>query len=205
MKILKYIIIVVAILIAAFLAIGLVNPEVEYGHEITVRKSVEEAWAVAQDESKFPQWLDGFKSMELIEGEYGAVGSKYRILVNPQEGQPDFEMIETVVSKEEFDHVYMVFDSEMMDFEQTMRFEEADGGTTVTTESKVIGKSLPMRSMFAMMESFTGAFTTQEAKNIDALKVVIEENTTDYYPKAEPVVSDSLEVAVEEIVAEVVE
>jgi len=38
-----------------------------------------------------------------------------------------------------------------------------------------------MRSMFAIMETLTGSFTKQETKNIEALKNVIEENTTNYY------------------------
>jgi hypothetical protein len=32
------------------------------------------------------------------------------------------------------------------------------------------------------MEFFSGAFHAQEAKNLEALKKLIEENKTDYYP-----------------------
>jgi hypothetical protein len=46
--------------------------------------------------------------------------------------------------------------------------------------------------MFALMEIFGGAFQAQEVKNIEALKRVIEENTTDYYPA--PVEVDTLTV-----------
>ena len=38
-----------------------------------------------------------------------------------------------------------------------------------------------MKSMFAMMEIFTGSFQSKEAENIEELKKVIESNTTDYY------------------------
>lgn len=182
MKILKYILITIVTLVVLFLAIGLLKSEVNYGAEITVTKPLNEAWAVSEDDSKYALWLDGFKSMELISGQYGEVGSKYRIIVNPGEGQPDFEMIETVISREEFDHVSMSFDSEMMDFEQTITFTEEDGAVNIKTDSKVIGKSIPMRSMFAIMEMAMGAFEKQEAKNMNALKKVIEENETDYYP-----------------------
>ena len=90
MKILKYVLYVIASLTIIVLAIGLLKPTVSYGHEITTNKSIQEAWAVTQDESKYPQWLDGFKSIELISGEKGTVGSKYRVIVNQGEGQPDF-------------------------------------------------------------------------------------------------------------------
>ena len=183
MKILKYILYAILILIVLFFGMGLLNKSVSYGHEIRVDKSIEEAWAVTQDADKYDQWLEGFQSMELIEGEYMQEGSKYKVIVNPGEGQPEFEMTETVVDVEEFDHVTMHFDSEFMDFEQTISFAEVDGQTSVKTDSKVFGKGLMTRSMFAVMEMLGGAFTTQEVKNIENLKKVIQENTKDYYPE----------------------
>lgn len=186
MKYFKYFLFVFLGLIALFLLAGIIHPSINYGHEIEVDKSIEEAWAVHKDDTKFGLWLDGFKSIDLIEGEQDAVGSKYKVVVNPGEGQPDFEMIETVVSKEEFDHVTMSFDSDMMVFDQTTYFSEADGKTKVRTESSVKGKSLMMRSMFALMEILGGSFQKQETKNIEALKKVIESNSIDYYPVEEP-------------------
>jgi hypothetical protein len=188
MKILKNLLYLIVGLVIVFFAIGLLKPKVNYGHEIIVNKSIKEAWAVSQDESKFGEWLDGYKSIELISGEKGEVDSKYKVIVEPEEGQPDFEMIETVVSKKEFDHVTLHFDSDMMNFEQTIFYSEKDGKTSVKTESSVSGKGMTMRSMFALMEMFGGAFQAQEVKNIEALKKLIEENTTDYYPV--PVVNE---------------
>ena len=194
MKILKYILIGLLSLILLFMAFGWIHPSVHYGHEITVDKSVKEAWAVTQDDSKYNQWLEGFKSITLLNGEKGAPGSTYKVVVNPGEGQPDFEMTETLVSIREFDHIDLQFDSDMMDFKQRMSFSEADGKTTIKTHSEVTGKTMVMRSMFAMMEIFTKGFTKQETKNINALKIVIEANTTNYYPAPVEMVTDSLTV-----------
>jgi len=179
MKILKYLLLIIAVIILFLLALGLFKSSVNYGHEIKVNKPIQEAWYVSQDASKYKQWLEGFKSMKLISGEEAKVGSKYKVIVQP-EGQPEFEMTETIVSIKEFDHVTLHFDSEPMNFEQTIFFNEAGGITTVKSDSKVVGKNIISRSMFAAMEMFTGAFTTQEAKNFDNLKKVIEANTTDY-------------------------
>ena len=183
MKVLKYILFLIIALVLVFFAVGLFTPSVHYGHEISVDKPVKEAWAVAQDEAKYDQWLAGFQSIELLSGEKGKVGSKYKVVVKPGEGQEEFEMIETVVSMKEFDHVSMDFASDFMDFKQTMSFAEVDGKTKIKTDSEVLGKGIVSRSMFAIMQKLGGAFTKQEAKNIDALKRVIEENTTDYYPE----------------------
>ncbi|MEZ5032139.1 MAG: SRPBCC family protein [Saprospiraceae bacterium] len=192
MKILKYLFFAALALILIFLAFGWIHPHIHYGHEITVDKSVREAWAVTQDDSKYDQWLEGFQSITLLSGEKGAPGSTYRVVVNPGEGQPDFEMTETLVDIQAFDHIDLHFDSDMMDFNQRMSFSEVDGKTTVRTESEVKGKSMAMRSMFAIMEIFGGGFTKQETRNLEALKTVIEENTTDYYRPPTPMESDSL-------------
>ena len=196
MKILKYALIAVAVLILLFFAMGLFNSSVSYGSKITVDKDVKEAWAVAEDDSKYAQWLEGFQSIELLEGEYGEVGSKYKVVVKPGEDEENFEMIETVVSKKDFDHIEMHFDSDMMDFEQIMLFTETDGKASIETKSKVMGKGLMMRSMFATMETLFGAFTKQEGKNMEALKKLINENTTDYYPA--PVVSETEATSLDE-------
>ena len=107
-------------------------------------------------------------------------------------------MIETIVAKEDFDHVTLSFDSEMMLFDQTPSFSETNGKTTIKTDSKVSGKGIMMRSMFAFMEMFGGSFQAQEVKHVEALKKVIEENTTDYYPA--PLVTEDEVIAPEELV-----
>lgn len=200
MKFLKIALIVLGAIIVLYLAMGLFKSSVEYGSEIVTNKSVEEAWAVSQDESKYDQWLDGFKSMELIEGEHAQPGSKYRIIVNPGEGQEDFEMIETLISIKEYEHVEMHFDSDMMDFEQTIRFAETEEGSRITTESKVLGKGVMMRAMFGWMEMLFGSFTAQETKNQEALRELINANTTDYFPAPVEMMPDTM--AVDSMMAE---
>lgn len=194
MKILKYLLGFFIGLAFLFIIIGFLKPTIQYGHEIAVNKSVKEAWAVVQDETKLGQWLEGFKSIDLISGEAGEVGSKYKVVVNPGEGQDDFEMVETIVSKKEFDHITLNFDSDVMVFDQTTSFAEANGKTSIKTDSKVSGKGMMMRSMFALMNLFSDAFQTQEVKNIEALKKLIEANTRDYYPVS-PVVEEDVEMS----------
>lgn len=202
MKFLKYLLYLVLGLFVLFLAVGFIMPEVKYGAEITVDKPAKEAWAVMLDKDKYGEWLEGFQSMELLSGEDGAVGSKYKVIVNPGEGQDDFEMIETVESFKEFENVTLNFDSDMMVFDQTTTMSEADGKTTIKTDSTVKGKGIMMRSMFAVMDMLTGSFQTQEQKNYDALKKLINENTTDYYPAPPPIIMTEVEAVEAEASAE---
>lgn len=181
MKFLKGLLFLIFGLVLFFFLAGVLRPSVSYGHKITVNKNIKEAWAVYQDVSKYNQWLDGFKSIKLMEGEKNAVGSKYKVVVNPGDGQPDFEMVETVESFKEFDHMALHFDSDVMIFDQITSFAESKGKTVIETKSKVTGKGIRMKSIFSLMELFTDSFQKQETKNIENLKRVIESNTTDYY------------------------
>ena len=185
MKILKFLLYLVLALLLFFIIMGLITKSINYGHAITVDKPVEEAWAVSQDEAKFADWLKGFKSIELIEGQQDEIGSKYKVIVNPGEGQDDFEMIQTLVDYKEFDYATLHFDSEFMIFEQTIDYEEVDGKTTITSDSKVAAKGFMTRAMFAVMDLLTNSFQKQEAENFNNLKKLIDENTTDYYPEPE--------------------
>ena len=205
MKILKYILYAIIALVVIFLLMGMMNPEISYGHKITVDKSAKEAWAVSQDEDLYKDWLEGFQSMELLEGEKGKAGSKYKIVVNPGDGQDDFEMVETLLDIQEFKEVTMTFDSDMMGFDQTIYFEEEDGKTNIWSDSKVKGKGIMMKSMFAVMEILGGSFTAQEAKNFEALKVLINENTKDYFPAPEPIMEEGEEEGAAEATAEATE
>lgn len=137
--------------------------------------------------------------MELIEGEKNSIGSKHKVVVLPQEGAEPFTMIETLVGLEEYKKVEMDYDSDMMTFHQVYTYSEEDGQTTISSDASVGGKSYMMKCMFACMETFFGSFTKQEEKNMEALKKVINTNTTDYSPPvAEPILdslsTDSLQI-----------
>lgn len=174
MKYLRYLIFFFLVLGFLFFVMGFIKPTVKYGHEITVNKALQDAWAIQQDETKMKDWLKGFQSIELISGQKGKVGSKYKVVIKPEPDQPDFIMTETVVSVKEYDHMTLSLDSEMMVFDQTTSFTENDGKTTIKTESVVKGKGIMMRSMFALMDLFGGSFKKQEVENIENLKKVIE-------------------------------
>ena len=108
-------------------------------------------------------------------------GSTYKVIVNPGNGQPDFEMIETLESIKEFEKVRLLFDSDVMDFDQTILFSETNSGSKIQTVSIVKGKNPITKSFFALMEMFTNTFQKQETENIENLKTLIENNTTNYY------------------------
>lgn len=180
MNIFKYLGLILIILVFLFFIMGLIRPSVHYGHTIIVDKPVSEAWAVHQDISKYDQWLDGFQSIQLIEGEKNTVGSKYRVTVIPRDGEAEFIMNETIESFVPNDHISLNFDSEMMQFDQTTRFVDKGRQTVISTESKVTGKTFITRCLFSSMETIAGMFQSKEVENIENLKNVINQNIDQY-------------------------
>lgn len=91
MKILKYILGIIAALVVIFFMIGVFVSTFTYENKVEVNAPVEKAWAVFTDESRMGEWLTGLKSIETISGNPGEVGSIYR-LVFVQNGE---EMVMT--------------------------------------------------------------------------------------------------------------
>lgn len=182
MKYLKYLLGVIVLLGALFVIRGMITPSISYGGEISVDKSINEAWAVMNDESKISQWLKGIKSMEHVSGEKGKVGAvtKYVFDENGQES----EVIETIKEIRPNESITMDFSmKDVMDMEYQVHFSEKDGKTNIKSETITKGHGIFMKSLLPFM---TSTMQAQEDENMNNLKKLINENTTNYFP--EPVV-----------------
>ncbi|MEL6968699.1 MAG: SRPBCC family protein [Bacteroidota bacterium] len=184
MKYLKYLLGLIGLLALLFFGRGLMTPNVSYGSEITVDKPLAEAWAVANDESKTTEWLQGLTNVEHVSGEKGAVGAVTQYTFS-QDGQESI-ILETLKEIRPNEHVAMDFLMEgVMAMDYQMDFSEADGKTTIKSSTVAEGLGMFMRSMFAWTK---GSMIAQEDENMGNLKALIEANTTDYFPAPEPVV-----------------
>lgn len=182
MKFLKYFIGIVALLILLFIGKGFLTPSVSYSSEIIVDKPVKEAWAVMNDESKITQWLKDITNVEHVSGEKSSVGAvtKYTFNDNGQESI----IFETIKSIRPNEHVAMDFVMEgVMDMDYKVDFNEKDGKTHIKSATTTKGIGMIMKSMVSFM---TKSMQAQEDENMNNLKMLIEKNTTDYFP--EPVV-----------------
>ena len=77
------------------------------------------------DESRMGEWLEGYKSMELIEGEPLTVGSKHK-LVFEEDGQ-EMTFTETVTAIEPLKEFSFDFDHDMMSSSIQMTLESTLG------------------------------------------------------------------------------
>lgn len=176
MKILKYILSILAILCIIFLALGFITPSVSYTSETTVNKSAKEAWAVMSDEENLPKWIKGFKRAELVSGKANSVGAVSNIYID--ENGKEMVMKETVTAVKDYEHLAMTFSMDFMDMDYEMIFTEKDGKTHIQTNSKTIGNGMLAKSIVSMMSA---TMKKQEDENVNTLKKLIEENTKIYF------------------------
>ena len=189
MKYLKYPLILIFVLIAIFVGKGLLTPSITYESEVIVDKSVKESWAVMSDSDKLPEWIKGFLRAELVSGTEGTVGAVSNNYVD-NNGQ-EMMMQETITALTPEEHMAMTFSMDFMDMDYEVFTEDVDGKTTIRTVSTTKGNGILSKSIISFMP---GAMKAQEDENLNNLKKVIEENTTNYFP--EPIV-DSVEVSME--------
>lgn len=183
MKILKYIIGIVAVLVIAFFLIGQFQPEVTYDCEIMVDKPLAEAWAVAQDPDKMSEWLPGFQKIEHVSGTPNTVGAVSNVYF--ENNGENMVIQETITSITPNESVSMTFTSDFMDMDYSLSVMTVDGQTKIMSSTIAKGNGAFSKSIMASM---SGTLKTQEDTNLANLKNAIENNTKDYFPEpVEPV------------------
>ena len=171
MKFLKYTLIFVVVLVLLFFGKGLLTPTISYENETTVNKSAKEAWAVMNDETNLPKWIEGFKRVEPVSGTPNTVGAVSNVYVEDQ-GQ-EMVMQETITAVKENEHMAMNFTMDFMDMDYEISFDEQGGQTTIKSESTVKGNGIMAKSMISFMK---GSMKSQEDTNLGKLKALIEVN-----------------------------
>ncbi len=176
MKLLKYILGIVAILAILFFLLGLVKSDVTYQCETLVDKPLAESWAVSQDDTKMSSWLEGFQKTEHVSGTPGAVGSVYDIyFVSDGEEMVIRETITEIVPNES---VSMLFTSDFMDLNYKLSMSSEGSKTKIHTNTTCKGNGAVSKSLVALMG---GTMETQEETNLANLKNTIESNTKNYF------------------------
>ncbi len=196
MKYLKYLLYLIIVLALIFFGKGLLTPSVSYESEIVVDKPAREAWAVLSDETKLPEWIEGFKRTELVSGTANTVGAVSKVYV--EDNGQEMVMEETITALEPNERMAMTFTMDFMDMDYEILLKENDGKTTISSKSTTEGNGIFAKSLISFMP---GAMKEQEEKNLSNLKKVIEENTKNYFPVPEietETVIDTTAASVEE-------
>jgi len=183
MKILKYVLIFLVLLVLFLVVKGLMTPFVSYESKVAVDKPVEEVWAVMNDQTKLPEWIDGYLRNEHVSGTPNTVGAISNVYIDDK--GKEMMMQETITAIEKNKRIAMTFSMDgFMDMEYEMLLTKENGKTLVTSSSKNSGTGIFGKIMVSLMPTMMKA---QEDKNMQNFKKVVEENTKIYFsePKAQ--------------------
>ena len=169
MKYIKYLLGVLILLPIIFFLRGVLTSSVSYESEVIIDRPTSVVWSVMQDESKLPDWIDGFKSTKHISGEAGTVGAVSHVYVD--QGGQESMMKETITALVPNEKMAMTFSMDFMDMDYEMILEDQGDKTLVTSRSVTRGNGLFAKSMVAWMK---GGMKKQEDKNMAKLKGVVE-------------------------------
>ena len=103
----------------------------KYTVRVDIDRPVEEAWEVLMDESRMGEWLEGYKSMELIEGDPLTVGSKHKMIF--EENGQEMTFTETVTAIEPLKEFSFDFEHDMMTSSIQMTLESTGTASTRIT------------------------------------------------------------------------
>jgi len=170
MKILKYILGIAAILVLAFLTLGLFTPELNYETLTEIDAPLEHAFAVFTDGDRSSEWLVGLKSIENISGQEFEVGSMWRLTFE-QDGEV-MVMTEEVTAYKENEVFAFTIDSDVLIADVEIRFIPLDSTRTkIVATSTSVGKNILWRSMLAIVKS---DIIERDQENYNRLKQLIE-------------------------------
>lgn len=174
MKILKYILGIIAVLAIVFILLGFIKPNLQYDCETVVEKPIEESWAFAQDPERMSEWLSGFKRMEHVSGTPGTVGAVSMVYFDSN-GQ---EMsIKEKITDIDHESISMTYESDFMDMDYKMTMVPEDGKTKISSTTLASGNGMFSKSLMVIIG---GSVKGQEEANLALLKKAIEENTKVY-------------------------
>ena len=137
--------------------------------ELQLDCPVEHAWASFTNVELMSQWVQGFDSLRLLEGEGETVGSIYELTF--REGKRKIVMIETVTA---FDpNELFAFEAETKGMKNSAEtYFVADGeGTIIRSRNCFFASSFFFRMMMPLMR---GAIAKRIAADFDRFKALVE-------------------------------
>ncbi|HRI80473.1 MAG TPA: SRPBCC family protein [Cyclobacteriaceae bacterium] len=168
MKILKYSVIVIVVILILFFSIGLAIPNFEYSTRVQVHAAPEKCWKVMHDTSRMKKWLQGFVSLTLIRGENFQPGSLYEIVLVQDK---EYRMQETIKEVRPPEWVAYLLSNDVMISDYNFKFTGDPRHTEIEAHYSVSGKTFVWRSVLWLSKSM---LQSKAQEQLNLLKAEIE-------------------------------
>jgi len=170
MRFLKILGISIAVLIIAFLIVGIAVPTFEYGSSITVNSPRQHAWDVFHNTTQTKSWNAGFASLKLREGEFFQPGSSYELIM--VDGSERMIMTENITSISPPYQISYLLNNDVLQSEFQYTFEALGDSTRIESRYKITGNNLIWKSVLFLSKSYLNSASEEQLR---AFKKYIEQ------------------------------
>lgn len=160
---------VVATIVGCLLLIGVFIPESQYEVKVSINRPADVVFRVFNDTAHLRYWIDGFKKMELIDGELGKNGSRYIMTI--ENGGKDHQFTQNTVTILPAEYCEFFITAESFSSRISVRFTADGQRTHVQFISFLKGKDVISRAFIPLM---LGTMQAQEQKHYEQLRDYIE-------------------------------
>lgn len=169
MRILKFILKFLAVLLVLFLLSGLLFPKTKYMTTQQVNLPIAETFKLYTDATKMKHWYTGLQSIRTEEQKPGTVGNKYKMVTDVQGTFTQMKRIVTKYKKQQQIN-YSTQSIEMIK-EETIAFREMNGQTIIINEASTEGKTYLLKCLYA---SFFWFIKNEDQARLDSFKMYAE-------------------------------
>lgn len=171
MRILKFMLKLVAVLLALFLLSGLIFPKTKYTTTQQINLPIAKTFNLYTDASKMKHWYIGLQSIRTEEQKPGTVGNKYKMVTDIQ---GEFVQLKRIVTKynkpKQINYSTQSFE---MIKEEAITFQDINGQTLVTNQASTEGKNYFLKCLYA---SFFYFIKGDDQAILDSFKNYAERN-----------------------------
>ncbi|MFK7981090.1 MAG: SRPBCC domain-containing protein [Saprospiraceae bacterium] len=171
MRIIKFLLKFLAVLLGLFLLSGVLFPKTKYTTTQKVDLPLETAFDLYTDATKMKHWYTGLQSIRTEEQKPGVVGNKYKLVTDVQGKFIQLKRIVTKYKKPQQIN-YSTQSIEMIKEENTT-FQNINGQTLITNEANTTGKSYLLKCLHA---SFFWIYKNEDQAILDSFKIYAERN-----------------------------
>jgi len=169
MRIIKFLLKVLAVLFVLFLLSGVLFPKTKYTTTQQVGLPLEATFDLYTDATKMKHWYTGLQSIRTEEQKPGVVGNKYKMVTDIQ---GDFMQLKRIVTKyKKPQQINYSTQSIEMVKEESIIFQNVGGQTLITNEANTAGKSYFLKCLYA---SFFWVLKNEDQAILDSFKTYAE-------------------------------
>ncbi len=157
--------------IVSFLLIAWFMPRLDYKLSFTIHKPIDQVFVAFLDIDLMKDYMANLKSIEMLHGKPGEVGTKFRLTF--EENGDHVFVEEEIIAVEPNKYLKFSMDNKVLEGFGEFKLAAKDSTTSVTYINNVRGKNIFWKSILALARS---TIIERTQNDFDRFKAIIEKN-----------------------------